>query len=117
VCVLPNNIVHQKFYLFLWFWLFAIAIITLLHQIFRVCLLCFPAFRVLVTKTWSSSNHKNDLSPEVDDLNVLPDMDEVVRDLSYPDWIVLSLIHTNLTAINFNNFLQDLAFQQKNSQK
>ena len=35
MCVLPNNIVHQKFYLFLWFWLFAIAIITLLHQIYR----------------------------------------------------------------------------------
>ena len=64
-----------------------------------------------------SANYKNGLSTEVDDLNVLPDMDEVVRDLSYPDWIVLSLIHTNLTAINFNNFFQDLAFQQKNSQK
>ena len=64
-----------------------------------------------------SANDKNDLSLEVDDLSVLPEVDEVVRDLSYPDWIVLSLIHTNLTAINFNNFLQDLAFQQKNSQK
>lgn len=117
VCVLPNNIVHQKFYLFLWFWLFAVAIVTLLHQLYRVCLLCLPAFRALVTKTWSTSNDKNDPSLEVDDLSVLPDMDELVRDLSYPDWIVLSLIHTNLTAINFNNFLQDLAFQQKNSQK
>ena len=35
LCVLPNNIVHQKFYLFLWFWLFAITIVTLLHQLYR----------------------------------------------------------------------------------
>ena len=35
MCVLPNNIVHQKFYLFLWFWLFAITIITLFYQLYR----------------------------------------------------------------------------------
>ena len=35
LCVLPNNVVHQKFYLFLWFWLFAITIVTLLHQLYR----------------------------------------------------------------------------------
>lgn len=35
LCVLPNNIVHQKFYLVLWFWLFAITIVTLLHQLYR----------------------------------------------------------------------------------
>jgi len=102
LCVLPNNIVHQKFYLALWFWLFAITIVTLLHQLYRICLLTIPAFRVLVTKSWWTPARKSDLSMEVD---------KVVEQLSYPDWIVLSLIHTNLTTVNFQNFLEDLAYQ------
>jgi len=101
LCVLPNNVVHQKFYLFLWFWLFAITIVTLLHQLYRICLLSIPAFRVLVTKTWWTPR-KSDLSLEVE---------KVVEQLSYPDWIILSLIHTNLTTVNFQNFLEDLAYQ------
>jgi len=101
LCVLPNNIVHQKFYLVLWFWLFAITIVTLLHQLYRICLMTIPAFRVLVTKTWWTPQ-KSDLSMEVD---------KVVEELSYPDWIILSLIHTNLTTVNFQNFLEDLAYQ------
>ena len=45
---------------------------------------------------------KSDLSLEVE---------KVVEQLSYPDWIILSLIHTNLTTVNFQNFLEDLAYQ------
>ena len=29
----------------------------------------------------------------------------------YSDWVVLSLFHTNLTTVNFQNLLEDLAFQ------
>ena len=97
----------------------------------RICLLSIPAFRVLVTKTWWTRENlfiipqlamhylfpllvftlllkifpaaqKSDLSMEVD---------KVVEELSYPDWIVLSLIHSNLTTVNFQNFLEDLAYQ------
>ena len=96
----------------------------------RICLLSIPAFRVLVTKTWWTRENlfiifhqyassmptpivftlctilpaarKSDLSLEVE---------KVVEQLSYPDWIVLSLIHSNLTTVNFQNFLEDLAYQ------
>ena len=41
------------------------------------------------------------------------EVDKVVQQLSYTDWIVLSLIHTNLTTVHFQNFLEDLAYQHK----
>merc|ERR1712012_287523 len=107
VCVLPNNIVHQKFYLFLWFWLFAITIITLLHQLYRICLLTIPVFRKLVTKTWWTPQ-KSDLSMEVD---------KIVEEIGFPDWVVLSLIHSNLTTVHFQDFLKDLAYQHKPDQE
>jgi len=107
VCVLPNNIVHQKFYLFLWFWLFAITIITLFYQLYRICLLTIPAFRKLVTKTWWTPQ-KSDLSREVD---------KIVEEIGFPDWVVLSLIHSNLTTVHFQDFLKDLAYQHKPEQE
>ena len=50
ICVLPNNIVHQKFYLFLWFWLLFITTVTAGHQLYRIALYVLPSFRSFVTK-------------------------------------------------------------------
>ena len=33
ICVLPNNVVHQKFYLLLWVWLLLLTLATALHQV------------------------------------------------------------------------------------
>ena len=49
-------------------------------------------------------------------------MDKSIKDLvdktSYSDWIVLSFFYTNLTTVNFQNFLEDLAFNyQENDRK
>ena len=52
ICVLPNNIVHQKFYLFLWFWLIFITIVTSINQVYRLALFFIPGFRAYITKTF-----------------------------------------------------------------
>ena len=58
ICVLPNNIVHQKFYLFLWFWLTFLTIVTVIHQIYRLGLLFVPGFRAYITKTlWTGEEN------------------------------------------------------------
>ena len=36
---------------------------------------------------------------------------------TYADWIVLSFIHSNLTNVNFHNFLEDLAYNYKDKNK
>ena len=61
-----------------------------------------PTPIVFTLCTILSAARKSDLSLEVE---------KVVEQLSYPDWIVLSLIHSNLTTVNFQNFLEDLAYQ------
>ena len=33
ICVLPKNIVHQIFYVFLWFWLLFLTVVTAVHQV------------------------------------------------------------------------------------
>merc|ERR1712080_593786 len=97
--------VHQKFYLFLWFWLLGLTLVTFIHQIYRVCPLLLPSFRVTVTKMmWRETEEATDVDSGVD---------RFVAGSGYSDWIMLSLFHTNLTAVNFQNFLQDLAFNYR----
>ena len=56
ICVLPNNIVHQKFYLFLWFWLTFLVTATVLLLLYRLALFLFPSFRSFVTnKVWAGN--------------------------------------------------------------
>ena len=59
-------------------------------------------------------NNKNLLSlvTDLDD-----NMDKRIREFlnnreksSYSDWIVLASFHSNLTTVNFQNFLQDLLY-------
>ena len=58
ICVLPNNVVHQKFYLFLWFWLLFITVVTVFHQVYRLALFFVPGFRSFVTtEMWTGINH------------------------------------------------------------
>ena len=49
------------------------------------------------------------------------DMDTKIKTLvdktSYSDWIVLSFVHTNLTTVNFQNFLEDLAFNYQERER
>jgi len=109
ICVLPNNVVHQKFYLFLWFWLLSLTLVTFLHQVYRVCLLLVPSFRVTVTRMmWRETEEATNVDSVVE---------KIVAGSGYSDWILLSLFHTNLTAVNFQNFLQDLAFNYKEKTK
>ena len=57
ICVLPNNVVHQKFYLFLWFWLLFITFVTVFNQVYRLALFFLPGFRSYVTMTfWTGRN-------------------------------------------------------------
>ena len=59
ICVLPNNIVHQKFYLFLWFWLIFLVTSSSLLILYRLALYLLPAFRAYVTNTvWTGEKLK-----------------------------------------------------------
>ena len=57
ICVLPNNIVHQKFYLFLWFWLTFLVTATVILLVYRLALFLLPSFRSFVTnKVWAGQS-------------------------------------------------------------
>ena len=45
LCILGMNILSEKIYVFLWFWLIILATVTGLNIIHRAFQLCFPTVR------------------------------------------------------------------------
>ena len=44
LCLLPINVVNEKIYVFLWFWLLALAFLTSLFVVFRLVVVCNTSF-------------------------------------------------------------------------
>ena len=44
LCLLPINVVNEKIYVFLWFWLLLLALITSLFVVFRLVVFCNTSF-------------------------------------------------------------------------
>ncbi len=46
LCVLPLNIINEKIYIFIWFWLIIVTIISALALVYRLLVLVIPKLRV-----------------------------------------------------------------------
>ena len=46
LCVLPVNIINEKIFIFLWFWLVIVSAITGMFLIYRVAILAGPQIRI-----------------------------------------------------------------------
>ena len=50
LCVLSLNIINEKIYILLWFWLFFVAIITAIHLLYRLLIIATPYSRYVVIR-------------------------------------------------------------------
>ena len=46
LCVLPANIINEQIYIFVWFWLIALAAVTGVFLVYRIFVIVGPAIRV-----------------------------------------------------------------------
>ena len=45
MCVLALNIINEKIYVFLWFWLIALAVMTSLYFLYVISVIAVPSMR------------------------------------------------------------------------
>ena len=60
LCVLPINMINDKIYILLWFWLFILAIISGLHFIYRLNIFLLWIFETHFFKTWMFVEHSTE---------------------------------------------------------
>lgn len=61
LCVLSLNIINEKVYLLLWFWLFFMAALTALHLIYRLFTIMMPVSRSVLLLLRARMFHNSDL--------------------------------------------------------
>lgn len=49
ICILAQNIINEKVYLFLWFWFVFLFVMVSVQLLFEIAVLAIPAFRIWVT--------------------------------------------------------------------
>lgn len=95
LCVLPLNVVNEKLFLFLWFWLVFVTLISFLELIYRILILCIPLIRTYILMAQAQFlPHKTAFI--------------VVRKLTFGDFFLLHLLGKNLNPIIYKELVIDI---------
>ena len=99
ICVLPINIVNEKTYLFLWFWLILLMIATFCLALWRILSIMCPCIRVIILQANCSCSRS--------------DVQQVLKYNGIGDWFVLCLLAKNMEKNNFKVLIADLTVRMK----
>jgi hypothetical protein len=102
LCVLPLNIINEKMFIFIWFWLILVAVISGIQLVYRLATLMAPHIRVfLITVHGGRSVRRSDVEAILDPAS-----------LSYGeklgDWFLLHLVCKNLNVLLVNDLIKQL---------
>lgn len=96
LCILPVNVINEKVYLLLWFWLYFLLLVSSVNTLYQLAtLICRP----LTTKYLRS--HCSARSYEA--------IGHLTQDFSSGDIFILTLIRKNIDRVVFEDLLSDLS--------
>lgn len=102
LCVLPVNIINEKIFIFVWFWLVCVAAITGVFLLYRLAVLLGPQIRVvLITAKGGKSTKRSDVEAILEP----PSLSWSER---IGDWLVLYFVCKNLDTLTVNDLMRHL---------
>ena len=102
-CLLPLNNVHDKIYIFLWFWLIILSVVSGLALVYRIVTLLLPVARTFILR----------LRPNA----MTSATEKTLCSLSFGDYFLLSLLAKNIEGFLFNDLLEDLSTRRHHKGK
>jgi len=104
LCVLTQNIINEKIYLFLWFWFMFLFTVSIFYVFYRICTLFFPQLRFMLL--FKTVRHKYD-----EDIRKC--LDYVLAKAQIGDWFVLYQLSKNCNPYFFREFIKEFAIELK----
>lgn len=96
LCILPLNIVNEKIYIFIWFWLLLLGLLSFLVLVYRVVIIFSPYIRAFVLRLRYR--------------RVKRECIEMVIGKSYVgDWFLIYLMGQNIDSVIFKDVIHELA--------
>ena len=109
LCVLPLNIINEKIFIFLWFWLIFLALVTGLYLIFRIWTFLGKQFRVgLIVLDGGRSVRRAHVEAFLEP-GYLSWWEKM------GDWFLLHLICKNLNVLLVNDLINQLYLDEDES--
>jgi len=101
LCVLPINIINEKIFVFLWFWLILLLVLTGLSLVYNMLVMMIPQLRNILLKIQAGNKAKNavfmDITPH----------------LQVGDWKLLDVLGSNMETMVFGELIQEVAVRMK----
>jgi len=101
LCILALNIINEKVYIFLWFWLIILSIISGLALVYRLVEFFSPAMRLRLLRRLSLKSSTS--SPSSSSVEI------IVKRLDLGDYYFVSMLGKNLDGFLFSTLVDDLA--------
>ena len=96
LCILPLNIVNEKIYIFVWFWLLILGMLTFLVLVYRVAIIFSPYIRAFVLHLRYRRIKKECI-------------DMVIGKSYVGDWFLIYLLGQNIDSVIFKDVMHELA--------
>ena len=101
ICILSQNIINEKIYLFLWFWFFLLFVASGIQLIYEIAILSMGAFRSwLLEQQFDGTDDQQ--------------MKDFVQNLGLGDWFVLHQIGKNTNEEFFYKLIRNLSGSKAN---
>lgn len=96
ICILVQNSVNSKIYVFLWFWFHILALISAIQIMYRIVLALVPSLRLRIFRSSSSLNRARDVNT-------------VFRKLWIGDWFLLHMLQRNMNSLAYKELISQMA--------
>ncbi|XP_023938914.1 innexin inx2 [Bicyclus anynana] len=96
LCILPLNIVNEKIFVFLWFWLVFLAFLSTLAVLYRILIISMPPLRTLMIMGQLRFVKRRIIS-------------KIVYRISFGDWFILHLLGKNMNPLLYKELIIEVS--------
>ena len=104
MCVLALNVINEKIFVFLWFWLVLLICLTCISFLYRLVVFFVPSVR-------------NGLLQKRAQLRYKVTIDSLAPKLYFGDYFLLYLISKNVEILSFSGLLEELSLELRDTRK